>query len=227
MATVGSFRIVPIRDLGAARGHTQGDANVRRLVQAGLLERQTLTIAGRSTPVVALTREGKATLEGTRAEGETRHQRYHAGFVKPREAAHDAQLHALFEAERRRIEAEGGQPTRVVLDYELKREYQAYLHRKDRPAGESIEEAREAFAAAHGLPIVDEHLELPDLRIEYEDAEGRLQVRDLELVTEHYSRSQLAGKAKAGFVTYRSGSGGGNGRTGGTPYDPHNLEWLA
>ena len=51
----------------------------------------------------------------------------------------------------------------------------------------------------------------------------------VELVTEHYSRSQLAGKAKAGFVTYRSGGRptGGEARTGGTPYDPHYLEWLA
>ena len=228
LATVGAFRIVPVRDLGAARGHQQGDANARRLIQAGLLERQTLTIAGRSTPVVALTKEGKAALEAAQKEGSHQGQRYHAGFVKPREAVHDAQLHALYKAEAKRIEDEGGQPTRVVLDYELKREYQAYLHRKDRPEDETVEAAREAFAAASGLPIVDGHLELPDLRIEYQDAEGQLQVRDLELVTEHYSRSQLAGKAQAGFVTYRSGSrhAGGNTKTGGTPYDPHYLEWL-
>lgn len=228
LATVGSFRIVPVRDLGAARGHQQGDANARRLIQAGLLERKTLTIAGRSTPVVALTRDGKAALEAARSVADDRSQRYHAGFVKPREAAHDAQLHAVFDAEAKRIEEAGGRLTRVVLDYELKREYQAYLNRKDRPGDETLEDAREAFAARHGLPIVDGHLELPDLRIEYEDADGRLQVRDLELVTEHYSRSQLAGKAKAGFVAYRSGSrpAGGNAKTGGTPYDPHYLEWL-
>ena len=228
LATVGTFRIVPVRDLGAARGHQHGDGNARRLLQAGLLERQTLMIGGRSVPVVALTADGKSALEAAQGHGGDVGQRYHAGFVKPREAAHDAQLHAMYTAEAQRIEAEGGQPTRVVLDYELKREYQAFLHRADRPADETVEDARETFAAAAQLPIVEGHLELPDLRIEYEDADGRLQVRDLELVTEHYSRSQLAGKAKAGFVAYRSGSrpAGANAKTGGTPYDPHYLEWL-
>ena len=41
---------------------------------------------------------------------------------------------------------------------------------------------------------------LPDLRIEYETPDGRLEHRDLELVTEHYSRGQLAGKTRAGFA---------------------------
>ena len=229
LATVGSFRIVPVRDLSAMRGHAHDLANVRRLVQAGLLERQSLTIAGRSTPVVALTRDGLRALEaGHREEHEARRQEYHAGFVKPREASHDAQLHAVYEAEVKRIEAEGGRPIRVVLDYEIKRDYQAYLNRKGRPEGETLQDAREAFAAAYRLPIVDGHLELPDLRIEYETGDGRVDVRDLELVTEHYSRSQLAGKAKAGFTAYRTGSkaASGNARTGGTPYDPHYLEWL-
>jgi hypothetical protein len=51
-----------------------------------------------------------------------------------------------------------------------------------------------AFADAHDLPVIDGHLELPDLRIEYEDADGRIETRDVEVVTEHYSRAQLAGK---------------------------------
>jgi hypothetical protein len=71
---------------------------------------------------------------------------------------------------------------------------------------------------------------LPDLRIEYETAEGRLESRDVELVTEHYSRGQLAGKARAGFALYRAaGPGrrhGGSAHTGGTPLDPHHLERL-
>ena len=65
-----------------------------------------------------------------------------------------------------------------------------------------------AFAAAHGLSVVDGHLELPDLRIEYETADGRHESRDVELVTEHYSRAQLAGKAQAGFSIYRAAGAG-------------------
>ncbi len=114
---------------------------------------------------------------------------------------------------------------RVVLDYELKRDYQQYLNRPDRPADATLEQDRRAFAEAHDLLVVRDHLELPDLRIEDETADGRLEHRDVELVTEHYSRGQLAGKAQAGFVMYRSG-GGSSGR-GGSPLDPRHLERLA
>ncbi|MEP7345484.1 MAG: hypothetical protein ABI877_09455 [Gemmatimonadaceae bacterium] len=82
---------------------------------------------------------------------------------------------------------------------------------------------------AKGRPHPRGHLELPDLRIEYETESGRLEHRDVELETEHYSRGQLAGKAKAGFVRYRASGGsgrGGNSRRGGTPVDPHHLERL-
>ena len=85
------------------------------------------------------------------------------------------------------------------------------------------------FAATHDLPVVDGHLELPDLRIEYETIDGELRHRDVELVTEHYSRAQLAGKARAGFSMYRAAGArlhGGLTGTGGTPVDPHWLEWL-
>jgi len=44
----------------------------------------------------------------------------------------------------------------------------------------------------------------------------------VELETEHYSRGQLAGKARAGFVRYRAGSSGRS--RGGTPFDPRHLE---
>ena len=43
---------------------------------------------------------------------------------------------------------------------------------------------------------------MPDLRIEYETADGEHRHLDLELATEHYSRSQMATKSSAGFKTY-------------------------
>ena len=49
-------------------------------------------------------------------------------------------------------------------------------------------------------------------------------------MTPHYSRGQLAGKARAGFTLYRAAVRRPPtrriGRTGGTPTDPHHLEWL-
>jgi hypothetical protein len=150
--------------------------------------------------------------------------------VKPREIAHDSQIYRLYQAEAERIQAEGGRVSRVVLDYELKRDYQTFLNRPDRPEDADRQEDIEAFAAASSLPVIEGHLELPDLRIEFETADGRVEYRDVELVTEHYSRGQLAGKSAAGFAMYRaSGAGrarGSSARKGGTPFDPHHLEWL-
>ena len=95
-----------------------------------------------------------------------------------------------------------------MLDYELKRDYQTFLNRPDRPTEGDGGEDIQAFASAHQLSVIDGHLELPDLRIEYETADGRLESRDVELVTEHYSRGQLAGKARAGFALYRAAGAG-------------------
>ncbi len=228
LETVGTFRVVPVGELEHAQGRWSGvTAEVRRLTQEGLLERTSAIIGGRSTPVVTLTRDAKDLLEAYRdPQPRGREQQYHAGFVKPRELAHDAQLYAMYRAEATRIEAEGGRVTRVALDYELKRDYQVFLNRRERPHEDSVQDAREAFARECSLPIIDGHLELPDLRIEFEGADGIRAHRDVELLTEHYSRGQLSGKARAGFVTYRLGPSGSTARAGGTPFDPRNLEWL-
>jgi hypothetical protein len=225
LATVGAFRVIPAADLTDARpARDVWHGDVQRLADQGLVARTRIPIDGRPTDVVVLTRAGKSLLEAHQSAREGQlPQRYHAGLVKPRELGHDAQLYRMYQAEAARIEDEGGRITRVVLDYEWKRDYQTFLNRPER-ADESDPEADvRAFAAAQHLPVIDGHLELPDLRIEYETPDGRLESRDLELVTEHYSRSQLAGKAAAGFTVYRSG---GASRTGGTPFDPHHLERL-
>jgi hypothetical protein len=225
LATVGAFRVVTSDDL-AAGGDSPARADTDRLEALGLLRHETIADTRGTTQVATLTREGKTLLEGYRNPNPRGNaQSYYAGIVKPRELRHDAQVYRLFRAEAARIEAEGGRVLRVVLDYELKRDYQQYLNRPDRPADATLEQDRRAFSEAHDLTVVRDHLELPDLRIEYETADGRLEHRDVELVTEHYSRGQLAGKAQAGFVMYRSG-GGSSGR-GGSPFDPRHLERLA
>ena len=230
---VGTFRVVPATDL--MDGRSSSDAfkeDLRRLSTQGLIERHTIPINRDATRVVVLTRAGKALLDSRRDEASVgrRQQQYHAGLVKPRELSHDAQLYRLYQAEAGRLEDEGARLTRVILDYELKREYQSFLNRPDRPGDTDRQEDLETFAATAQLPVIDGHLELPDLRIEYETADGRVAYRDLELVTEHYSRAQLAGKGRAGFGLYRAaGAGRGRGgttRTGGTPVDPHHLERL-
>jgi hypothetical protein len=230
LATVGAFRVVSPEDVSRDRpGRDVWRDEWRRLADAGLIRRETLTDRHGSRHLVVLTREGKALLDrhaSPHADG--RRQAFYAGLVKPRELRHDAQIYPMYRAEADRLEREGHRLSRVVLDYELRRDYQTFLNRKDRPEPPDLVADRQAFAAAHDLRVIDGHLELPDLRIEYETPDGRLAHRDLELVTEHYSRSQLAGKVRAGFTRYRVGrgsSGRGNGG-GGVPFDPRHLERL-
>ena len=233
LETVGTFRVVAEADVVRATGDERvARADLRHLVESGLADRKTAIVNHASTRLVVLTKDGKDLLDRHReSRGRPADQPYYAGFVKPRELAHDVQIYRAYQAERARIEGDGGRVTRVVLDYELKREYQAFLNRRDRPHGTTVEADRQTFAEARSLPIVDGHLELPDLRLEVERPDGTHETRDIEVVTEHYSCSQLAGKAKAGFSVYRPSrvspfGRSGNATQGATPVDPHHLEWL-
>jgi hypothetical protein len=231
LAIVGTFRVVRADDLQPVKSSRDAwSGDLRSLAEQGLVELRTVDVNREPLAVVVLTREGKRLLEAHRTPSGDRPQEFHAGLVKPREIAHDAQLYRLYEAAADQIEAEGGRVARVVLDYELKRDYQTFLNRPDRPEDADHAKDLELFAATARLPVVDGHLELPDVRIEYETPDGRLEYRDIELVTEHYSRGQLAGKNAAGFALYRAAGAGrsrGEGsRRGGTPFDPHHLERL-
>jgi hypothetical protein len=207
LATVGAFRVVDTPDFKAdERGRNGFDGDLRHLRKAGLVTQTTITNREGTHHVMSLTREGKDLLDAhTTTRSGSRQQAFYAGTVKPRELAHDARLYGVFREEARQIAREGGLVTRVVLDYEIKRDYQRFLNRPDRPADADVAHDRLAFAEANGLKVIDGHLELPDLRIEYEAEDGRLEYRDVELVTEHYSRGQVSGKARAGFTCYRTG----------------------
>jgi hypothetical protein len=223
LATVGAFRVVRADDLQPMRSSRDAwNGDLRSLAEQGLLQAKTVEVNRQSMSVIVLTPTGKDVLDAHARADDGRRQVFHAGLVKPREIAHDSQIYRLFEAEAARIEAEGGRVRRVVLDYELKRDYQTFLNRPDK--ADDPHEDLEQFAEGAKLPIIDGHLELPDLRLEYESVDGRVEYRDVELVTEHYSRGQLGGKRAAGFAMYRAR--GGHARTGGTPFDPHHLERL-
>jgi hypothetical protein len=224
LATIGAFRVVSAEDVRAA--HDLRDADLRHLADEGLITRETLTDVAGSRHIVSLTREGKDLLDAHRHPGlEGPEQTFYAGVVKPRELAHDSHIYRAFKEEAERINADGGRVTRVVLDYELKREYQSFLNREERSVEATLESDRRIFGDAHDLHIVRGHLQLPDLRIEYETPDGRLEHRDVEIVTEHYSRDQIGGKSRAGFACYRVG--GRSARTGGTPFDPRHLSRLS
>jgi hypothetical protein len=63
----------------------------------------------------------------------------------------------------------------------------------------------------------------PDVRIEYEDADGRSRLEDVEVTTVHYRGTHAAATAKSGFSRYSglsariSGRGGSWEGGGGVP----------
>jgi hypothetical protein len=121
-----------------------------------------------------------------------------------------------------------------VLDYELKREYQQWLHERDRDRADydghpdrTDEEIRQ-WALEHDLPYFDDEVHFPDLRVEYQEADGRWDHDDVEVVTEHYRGAHGASVARSGLSCYRGSSGriGGRSGGGGCPFDPGLAEDL-
>jgi len=232
LVAAGSFRVVFERDLrdGPYRGDTERLAqDVKALRAQGLLDRRTIAIdeQGHSVGVLALTERGRALLETRRdrepEDGPT--QAVYAGWHKPAEVVHDASIYRMFQVEAAAIEDRGRRIDRVVLDDELKREVYAAAHRSRFASDEERQHALEDAAHACHLPIIDGHVEFPDLRIEYETASGERGRVDLELVTSAYHGGHLAGKQAAGFTLYSAhgsaargihalGSSGGGGVPG-------------
>jgi hypothetical protein len=218
LVAAGSFRVVFERDLrdGPYRGDAERLAqDVKSLRAQGLLDRRTLAVddRGHSMGVLALTGRGRALLEARRDRDpdEGPGQAVYAGWHKPAEVIHDASLYRMFQVEAAAIEDRGGRIDRVVLDDELKREVYA---RTNRSRFDSDDERDQALAdAAHAchLPIVDGHIEFPDVRIEYDTAAGERGRVDLELVTSAYHGGHLAGKQAAGFTLYSAGGSAARG----------------
>ena len=221
LTAVGAFRAIALVDLKEVVGdagtaeRSALDADVRSLRGQGLLQTHAVIINSRPERVALLTRKGRELLERSR--------RSHVGLIKTRKLTHDAQIYRMFQTERKRLETEGATVTRVVFDYELSADYNRFVHEQQK-AGVDPLEARRAFAEERQLSFAGERIHFPDVRIEYENADGRTEYRDLEFATEHYSRSAVSSKVSAGFRVYRAAGGGG--RRGCSASDPHQLEWI-
>ena len=238
LATVGAFRVVPLEELhrpaDGPRVHRQ---DVEHLKREGLVRTMPYVVARDRTTLVTLTERGRDVLEASRTRQHDRPtQSYYAGIAKPRELAHDARVHAAYERAVEKLEERGARVRRVVLEEELKSDYQRFLQRgnKGRRDGrgepERDREAIERWARDHQLPCHDGHVELPDARIEYVDRDGRPRVEDIEVVTPHYRGAHAAAKAASGFSQYRAvgarvGGVSGSGRSG-RGVDPRAAEDL-
>ena len=232
LATVGAFRVVPAADL---RDHDGRPADARRgdvahLRELGLVRTMPYVVGHTRTTLITLSDRGREVLETAGRGLDRERQEFYAGIAKPRELAHDAQLYRAYLRAAERLAARDAHVHRVVLDYELKREYQRFLQAENRGRHDSDgrpnrdQEEIERWAQAHQLPIVDDHVQFPDVRIEFEERDGRRAVEDVEVTTLHYRGAMAGAKARAGFTAYRAAGTrlGGSYRTGrgGRGFDP-------
>jgi hypothetical protein len=197
LASLGKFRIVAAEDLalhayGGRRDEMQND--LRNLLRQGLVRKGTFD-GPEHTPreLLTLTKRGHRLLRAGPVV--PKDQAIYYGFVKPREANHDADLYKLYNKEVVRIVKEGGKNPRVILDFELKRKINRDIAKLGR-------DAKPEIADRHGLRIVSGRIPIPDVRVEYEKPNGEIARVDLELVTEHYRGRSLADKVRAGFSLY-------------------------
>jgi len=212
LSEVGRFRVVAVRDLaeivyGGDRSALERD--LRFLEEKGIVSQRSVNARRDGSwreperiHVVTLTRPGKKIV---REVGNLRQdQELYAGLVKPREVEHDTQIYRAYLKEMRRIESLGGSNPRVILDFEIKRNVQRalYAQRKADPDRE-LNEIKLQVANELNLPYVDNQIQIPDARIEYDlDQGSRVGSSDIEVVTGAYRPGHLRGKAQAGFRLY-------------------------
>jgi hypothetical protein len=211
LAAVGTFRVVPEQDLDTEH------ETLRHLRDDGLVE--TVDLGGGERGWT-LSKEGRDLLDSHTLERNGGEQAFHAGVSRPREIDHDASLYATYRQEEARLRDEHPdlEIRRVILEQDLKREYQEFLqdHNRGRTDSDgrpdrSEDEIRD-WAREHDLPYFDGQLHFPDYRIEYE-VDGREQHEDVELFTPHYRGAHAASRGKTGFRIYVVGSRGSGGRS--------------
>jgi hypothetical protein len=230
LATAGAFRVVAMDDLRRPEERPNVHRkDVERLRSLGLVETMPYVSGRERTTLVTLTERGRDLLEATRRDrGERSVQAFYAGIVKPRELAHDARVYRAYLDASRRLADRGLDVRRVVLEQELKREYQCFLQAPNRgrrsSSGRPARDVEEiaGWAREHQLPMVDDHVQFPDLRIECEGREGVRHTEDVEVMTPHYRGAHAAAKAHSGFTRYRAvgarlGGARGGGRGGRAP----------
>ena len=229
LATVGAFRVVSSRDLrdhdGSPADPRSGD--LRHLREQGLIE--TTRVPGYRDHAVSLTKDGRSLLESHRDHDHEHSQTFYAGLGRERELEHDLQVYRAYEQAKDRLVDRGAHIERVVLDHELKSEYQRWLHERDKDHDDydghpdrTPDEIRE-WAHEHDLPYFDDEVHFPDVRVEYQEPDGRWEREDIEVVTPHYRGAHGASVARSGFSCFRglslrlstSGAARRGGRNGG------------
>ena len=202
MVELGKFRAVAREDLaefayGGNDEHIKPD--VENLVRQGLVEMKSIPHEERGhRQLLTLSKTGYRFL--TETQSSRKEQALYHGFVKPREAHHDADLYRLYQKAAAKIAGQGGHGFRVVLDYELKKHLNRDLSRLGKDPYSTDD--KHTIARKHGLQVVRGKIPVPDVRIEYETPDGERARVDLELATGTYSGRHLSRIVGAGFSLY-------------------------
>jgi hypothetical protein len=203
LSDIGTFRAVEKADL--LRSIYQGrqdafDRDLRHLHRQNLV--RIVGPKGSITKYITLTKPARQLTE--KHLRSDRRQEIYAGAMKLRELKHDATLYRLYQKSAAEIEERGGKPLRVVIDYELKRNINKELAKIKELSRQQQQQRVKEIAQVQGLKVINGKIPVPDLRIEYENAEGERDACDLEYVTEHYRSPAIAEKRAAGFKLYSS-----------------------
>lgn len=209
LATIGRFGSVFSNDLrdslydGKAR-HAR--RSLDKLTDQGLLDHREWKHAPfQWGPIVTLTRDAQRLLDRAVVDEDRPPECQGAmssGWRKVRELTHDSTLFYLYQTARRDVETDGGRVVGLQLESDLKAELLRATETRVKNGEGDRDAVRAQVARDMGLPVIDGACQLPDMRLEVEQANGDRETHDLELATEHYHRGHLASKQRAGFTVY-------------------------
>jgi DNA-binding PadR family transcriptional regulator len=207
MRDIGTFRTLDVENLtqfAYAGAEARLKYDLESLRAQGLVEEKTVFRAHKEPrKLVTLTEKGHRILRKTGAL--PKDQVMYHGYVKRREIHHDVDLYKVYQEAAEEIRTQGGKPTRVRLDFELKAAVQRAKNAvKNLPEKERVKRL-EAFAKDHGLTIRGTTIHVPDVQVEFETREGELERTNLELVSENYRTEGIRSKAASGFTIYARG----------------------
>jgi len=154
LATVGAFRVVPDRDLLDDLLDPRADS-LDHLRDEGLVA--TIPLDERDRGVV-LTDRGRELLEMHRSDRDDERGDRYGDRVNRRELTHDASVYDAYRHAAGELRERGADVRDVVMERELKREYQEFLQERNRDRSDSDgrpdRDAREIeqWARAHELP---------------------------------------------------------------------------
>ena len=213
---VGLYRCASHRDLVEA--HFSGNRfaaakGIQRLVRSGAMqEHRVRGPKGGAFTLYTLTKAGAALAQRLAVKrGLDPEQRAWSGMVKPREAAHDADVAKACRKEIEALTARGARVRRILIDAELKSILAKRSEAARVKAGkEEADRERQKAAEQLHLPRDDQgHVQIPDAQIQYVDESGNIGRVNVEVTSDKYMEASIQAKSAAGFSMHGSGQGGG------------------